>query len=91
MENVILSGDKMANIAVAYHYGHTTIAGAVETACITQARHILKILMGPCTEHEVPDDEFFPRLLGVDTNGYFYKHRKDCSDCMAEIQKEVNG
>jgi hypothetical protein len=45
--------------------------------------HLLKILMEPCTEHKLP----VYSVLNINLPA----HRKDCPDCMAEIQRQVNG
>lgn len=43
---------------------------------IAQARYLFNLLNEPCTKH--------PDKLGM-----YYKHRKNCPKCMAEIEDEM--
>jgi hypothetical protein len=97
MENVILS-DKQLQDALVAKYGNPVaaknkeayielIAGALEVAIVTQARHLLRILKEPCTKH--------PKMLPIKKDCalcalHCPEHRWDCPECMAEIEKEIN-
>jgi len=100
MENVILSKEKIDIIrnkvreeADPYSITNDSIDynDLLDKELIkAQARHLLRILKEPCTEHN---------KSGYITKGclgdkkVFYKEllRKDCPECMKQIEKEIEG
>jgi hypothetical protein len=81
MENVILSCADCPHKANRKAYSHTH--------CYThlcreaQARHLLRILKEPCTEHRLP----VYSVLNINLPA----HRYDCPECMKQIEKEIEG
>jgi len=76
--NVILSDQQMR--AIMYCLADWYDCNTCDTSCIliakAQARHIFNLLNEPCTKH--------PDKLGM-----YYKHRKNCPKCMAEIEEKL--
>lgn len=91
MENAILSDDK---IPVSLLTNDTVTSDDINDLCIEQSRHLLKILKEPCTEHyggiAMIDDSVRDIREGED---FKFKHgpaRMYCSNCMKQIEKEIN-
>ena len=102
MENVILSDEKIDIIrnkvreeADPYSITNESIDynDLLDKELIkVQARHLLRILKEPCTEHGRQGVDYeYDRSMLYFKDGYLYHcHRLNCPDCMKQIEKEIN-
>ena len=94
MENVILKYVELINDCPANPQRTDCIKCDMDCQKIAIAaeRHLFRILKEPCTEHEInePFDDGIHWLQETDrVDIAHYKHRKDCPECLAEIEKEI--
>jgi hypothetical protein len=86
MENVILSCEQIRNLEMGGSWDlrvpecvdRHSPAYLEDNICKTQARHLLRILKEPCTEHDK-------------TAGRRLRPRYLCPECMKQIEKEIEG
>jgi hypothetical protein len=94
MENVILSEKQMVDTMWEHaqsssneELNHITQADRFKVIAKAQASHLLKILMEKCDKHWEENVDMYDGHVIKSR----YNHRKDCPDCMAQIQRQVNG
>jgi hypothetical protein len=54
--------------------------------CKAQLKAVIEWLDAPCTEHL---SEYKDKHREYPAFGWFYKHRKDCPKCWAELKEEL--
>ncbi len=89
MENIILSDEEIIkavekedNIDLGSNFDINSIYNISEVKAVAREsqRKLLRILKERCRGHG----------LGLTFTGYFFKHRYLCSECLDEIEKEIN-
>ena len=91
MDNVILSDEQTDRV---FEIGGTG-DDYWRAICIAQARHLLKLFNEPCTEHEYLNVQHYAdghfSYNSLQDGLLYYKHRRDCPECMKQIEKEIEG
>ncbi len=93
MENVILECNNCNYKDNGCIYQDDSIVIRSSQMCRKEAQsHLLKILMEPCTKHP----QFYipaciPNYYNYKMGKWYHSHKKDCPDCIGEIQRQVNG